>query len=234
MNHKYSIGQRIRFARAELGLTQAALANKCEIAPTQFSRYESGRSTPRPETIVKIASALNVSPEWLGTGQGPIESNNSDTPPLYNGKDSVIQISLPSDLAKDLKKEAESLDLTVEMLILRALSSQMHAEKSAQQDASRTSAREKELEDIASKAAEKALQKSLKHKRHLMEQEYIKMHREMLKSNPEYKSSIQLLFEDQFKFHEDQGTEQPKSKTPSIPGVNAPKRGLGSSLKTKK
>ena len=234
MNHEYSIGQRIRFARAELGLTQVALANMCEIAPTQFSRYESGRSTPRPETIVKIASALNVSPEWLSTGQGPIESNNPDAPPLDGHKDSVMQISLPADLAEDLKKEAESLGITVEMLILRALNFQMQAEKSTRQDSENARVREKELEEVAARAAEKALKKSQRHELHLQNQMLEKMFREMLAINPDYRPlANHPLFEDFYKRIDTQ-VEQPKSKTPSIPGVNAPRKGLGSSPKNKK
>lgn len=70
-----SIGDRIRFTRAKLGLSQVALATMCEIAPTQLSRYESGRSVPRVETITKIACVLNVSPESLAIDSSSENSN---------------------------------------------------------------------------------------------------------------------------------------------------------------
>jgi transcriptional regulator with XRE-family HTH domain len=56
-------------SRSAAGLPQAALAEKVNIAPRNFSLYENGRSKPREETVRKIASVLNCDVAWLATGQ---------------------------------------------------------------------------------------------------------------------------------------------------------------------
>ena len=54
--------------RKYLGLTQEALAEKADLT-TQFVSYaESGKRAMRPENLLKIAKALNVSTDYLLTG----------------------------------------------------------------------------------------------------------------------------------------------------------------------
>lgn len=63
------IGQRIIERRKNLGLTQEALAEKADVT-TQFVSYaESGKRAMRPENLMKIASALGVSADYLLTGE---------------------------------------------------------------------------------------------------------------------------------------------------------------------
>ncbi len=63
------IGQRIIERRKTLGLTQEALAEKADVT-TQFVSYaESGKRAMRPENLMKIASALGVSTDYLLTGE---------------------------------------------------------------------------------------------------------------------------------------------------------------------
>lgn len=62
------IGQRIMERRKKLGLTQEMLAEKADVT-TQFVSYaESGKRAMRPENLVKIAAALEVSTDYLLTG----------------------------------------------------------------------------------------------------------------------------------------------------------------------
>ena len=62
------IGNRIMERRKSLGLTQEALAEKADLT-TQFVSYaESGKRAMRPENLLKIAKALNVSADYLLTG----------------------------------------------------------------------------------------------------------------------------------------------------------------------
>ncbi len=62
------IGQRIIERRKKLGLTQEALAEKGDMT-TQFVSYaESGKRAMRPENLLKICTALNVSADYLLTG----------------------------------------------------------------------------------------------------------------------------------------------------------------------
>ena len=63
------IGKRIMDRRKKLGLTQEALAEKGD-ATTQFVSYaESGKRAMRPENLLKISSALEVSADYLLTGE---------------------------------------------------------------------------------------------------------------------------------------------------------------------
>ena len=57
-----TLGENIRNARKKLGLTQADLAEQCEIATITIRQYESNRREPRLEQLQHIARALNV--EW--------------------------------------------------------------------------------------------------------------------------------------------------------------------------
>lgn len=62
------VGQRIADRRKALGLTQEELAEKSNLT-TQFVSYaESGKRASRPENLMKIASVLGVSTDYLLTG----------------------------------------------------------------------------------------------------------------------------------------------------------------------
>ena len=62
------MGQRIMERRKELGLTQEALGEMADLT-TQFVSYaESGRRGIRPENLMKLASVLGVSCDYLLTG----------------------------------------------------------------------------------------------------------------------------------------------------------------------
>lgn len=56
------IGNRIRRARQDKGLTQNELAEAMGTSMAVISRYESGRRVPSAKTIVAVASALDISP----------------------------------------------------------------------------------------------------------------------------------------------------------------------------
>lgn len=63
------IGKRIMDRRKKLGLTQEALAEKGDVT-TQFVSYaELGKRAMRPENLLKISSALEVSADYLLTGE---------------------------------------------------------------------------------------------------------------------------------------------------------------------
>ena len=72
------VGARIKKRRKELGLTQKALGEMVDCAEITIRQYESGRSTPKADTRVKLANALNASysdlfdptePESFETGE---------------------------------------------------------------------------------------------------------------------------------------------------------------------
>ena len=62
------VGRRIMERRKKLGLTQEALAEMSDLT-TQFVSYaESGKRGSRPENLMRIASALGISINYLLTG----------------------------------------------------------------------------------------------------------------------------------------------------------------------
>jgi len=62
------IGQRIIERRKKLGMTQEALAEKADLTAQFVSYAEAGKRAMRPENLLKIASALEVSADYLLTG----------------------------------------------------------------------------------------------------------------------------------------------------------------------
>ncbi len=62
------VGERIMRRRKKLGLTQEELAERSGLT-TQFVSYaESGKRASRPENLMRIASVLGVSVDYLLTG----------------------------------------------------------------------------------------------------------------------------------------------------------------------
>lgn len=62
------IAKRICERRKQLGLTQEALAEKCDLTPQAVSYAESGKRAMRPDSLMKLAKALGVSADYLLTG----------------------------------------------------------------------------------------------------------------------------------------------------------------------
>jgi transcriptional regulator with XRE-family HTH domain len=63
------MGQRIVARRKKLGLTQEALAEKGDVSPQTISYVETGSRAMRLENLLKLASALEVSTDYLLTGE---------------------------------------------------------------------------------------------------------------------------------------------------------------------
>lgn len=63
------IGLRLCQKRKEKGYTQEQLAELIEVTPQTISYAEQGRKAMRPENIVKICIALNISSDYLLMGK---------------------------------------------------------------------------------------------------------------------------------------------------------------------
>lgn len=57
--------ERLRFLRESSGMTQIELANKIGVAATTYRNYENTSREPNYDTLVKIASVLGVSCDFL-------------------------------------------------------------------------------------------------------------------------------------------------------------------------
>ena len=74
--HLNSLGERMRFRRRELGLTQEELALLSGTNQAVIQKIENGKSL-RPRKLDVIADALNITPSWLLYGE---EKNTQLTP----------------------------------------------------------------------------------------------------------------------------------------------------------
>ena len=55
-----TIGELLKKARLDAGMTQKELAEKCGMADSAIRKYESGKVIPKIETRKRIATALNI------------------------------------------------------------------------------------------------------------------------------------------------------------------------------
>jgi transcriptional regulator with XRE-family HTH domain len=69
-NGGMSVGNRLREARKEAGLTQAELGTKVGMTQVSISDLENGKSAGTTN-IATLAAVLGVSPLWLQEGRGP-------------------------------------------------------------------------------------------------------------------------------------------------------------------
>lgn len=60
-----SIGKQIKTARLQNNLTQQQFAEQINMSTTYISAIEQGAKTPKLETFIKIANALDVSADFL-------------------------------------------------------------------------------------------------------------------------------------------------------------------------
>jgi transcriptional regulator with XRE-family HTH domain len=67
------LGSRIRAARKDAGMTQVELARKAGITQPTLSDLENGHSDST-SSLIDLAIALGVRPEWLATGKGDREA----------------------------------------------------------------------------------------------------------------------------------------------------------------
>ncbi|MBQ8763153.1 MAG: helix-turn-helix transcriptional regulator [Clostridia bacterium] len=62
------MGERACLRRKTLGYTQEQLAEKINVSVQMISNLELGKKAIRPENIVKLCSALEISTDYLLTG----------------------------------------------------------------------------------------------------------------------------------------------------------------------
>ncbi len=85
------IGKRIKEARKNAGLTQVQLAEKLNVTHSMIGQYETGKRKPKLDTLMKIASALEVPYEYF------LELEVFDTPEEFNARRQEIIDSMEPD-----------------------------------------------------------------------------------------------------------------------------------------
>lgn len=75
-----AIGTRLRIARKYARLTQAELSEKSGVKQAMISKLETNKSR-ETSSIVPLAVACGVRPEWLHYGDGPMVGDSSEASP---------------------------------------------------------------------------------------------------------------------------------------------------------
>ncbi|MCM1166517.1 MAG: helix-turn-helix transcriptional regulator [Lachnospiraceae bacterium] len=69
------VGGRIKEIRKERGITQEQLAEYADVSVDFIGLVETGKSTLKVSTLAKIATALNISSDYLIYGDAPYVEN---------------------------------------------------------------------------------------------------------------------------------------------------------------
>lgn len=72
-----SIGDRLKDARKANGLTQEQLSELAGVARENIGRYETGKSQPTVDVLIRLADALNVSTDYLLERSGDLHIKKS-------------------------------------------------------------------------------------------------------------------------------------------------------------
>ena len=99
-----SFGQRLKYLRTSLGITQEELALKIGIQKQHISRYENDRCEPNIRTAKRIADALGVSLEELSKGA----FSPSSTSPAFS-PDEVRLVADYRDASDEIREEAAAM-----------------------------------------------------------------------------------------------------------------------------
>lgn len=72
--------ERLRDRRQELGLTQADIMRAVGVSNATASDWESGKTSPRGENLIKLCKYLRISTDWLVYGKGSLEDSQGPHP----------------------------------------------------------------------------------------------------------------------------------------------------------
>lgn len=111
MQKDVSLGERLRFRRNALNLTQPELAQRAGLSERSVSDYERGLSLPSVEQLKKLAYALSVRSGYLLGEETIIEADQlRDVPRTdvvgYSSLESEALIKILGDLTSKLRKFA--------------------------------------------------------------------------------------------------------------------------------
>jgi Zn-dependent peptidase ImmA (M78 family)/DNA-binding XRE family transcriptional regulator len=101
---RVAVGNRIRARREELGLSQAALAERLNRTQTSISYWEAGQRSPDVEDLVALADALDLEPGDLLT-DAPVTSPRV----LFRAEVARLELDEFADAMDDFIEAAEDL-----------------------------------------------------------------------------------------------------------------------------
>lgn len=74
-----TLGQRIKAARKARGITQVQIKNACGISSGNLSEIENDKVSPTSNALLALKRILNVSVDWLLTGEGSMFPEQEST-----------------------------------------------------------------------------------------------------------------------------------------------------------
>ncbi len=69
-----TLGERMKSAREAAGVSQTQLADAIGTRPNVIWRYENNENEPRSKRLREIARIIRCDPDWLLTGEEPVDS----------------------------------------------------------------------------------------------------------------------------------------------------------------
>jgi transcriptional regulator with XRE-family HTH domain len=93
-----TLAERVKTLRDEHGWSQTDLAGRIGAAPAQVSRYESGRTAPSADTVIRLAETFGVSCDYLLVDDAPRRPFRSAEDILGDHLASVAELD-PADRA---------------------------------------------------------------------------------------------------------------------------------------
>lgn len=119
------IGKRLKDIREQKRISQKELAESMDILPTQYSKVENGKVVPSIQTIVKAATALNVTTDEIifGVQKNSVKEDEVKDPQFQerirtinalSGEDKMIALHL-LDLIT-LKKQFKEMSKQIHVL----------------------------------------------------------------------------------------------------------------------
>ncbi|WP_428259684.1 LexA family protein [Gallibacter sp. Marseille-QA0791] len=93
--------ERIQQAMEKNNITQAELCRKTKIGKSSLSTYLSGDYEPKQRNLYKLATALNVTPEWLMGLDVPMNDNDSQ-----HRKSTGVSIPIVSTIVAGMPADA--------------------------------------------------------------------------------------------------------------------------------
>lgn len=109
-----TLAERLRNAREALNLTQPELAERAGVSPGTIGNLEA-EIRKEPRSLLAIAAALGVHPEWLKDGTEPRDSGlpvavaSVAEPPGLQFALEVLGIALAREMPNDVRQDAADL-----------------------------------------------------------------------------------------------------------------------------
>lgn len=94
------IGERIKKARIEKGLSQEELGNIIEVSKVSICGYEKGTRTPTLENLLQLLDVLNITPDYVLGCENKVVAENDEKYTMYMAKEDM-------EIIKEIKKYRE-------------------------------------------------------------------------------------------------------------------------------